>query len=44
MHKLILAIVTMVTVTSCSMGLKYESQGNVEGYVKASKINLEQEK
>lgn len=42
MKLFITAALLSVTFCSCSMGLKYDSKGDVEGYTAVSKINLEE--
>lgn len=44
MIKVVAVIVTLVIVTGCSMGLKYDSKGDVEGYTRVSKVNLDESK
>jgi len=40
----ILSIAVLLFMTSCSMGLRYDSQGEFEGFTKLSKVSLEDQK
>jgi len=39
--KYLLCMLLMISLTACSAGLRWQSDGNVEGYVKAPKIQPE---